>query len=977
MTPEQFIDRWKDNSLSEKGGAQGHFEDLCQLLDVPPPREYGEYCYEQDLQKMHGGIGFADVWKRGCFAWENKGPDKDLGPALMQLKNYSGALDNPPVLVVCNRERIEIHPCFTGYPSTPTTIFLEDIGTPENLQTLRWLFSKEDVIRLRPLKSNAAITQEAAGEFAKIAFSMRQRGLDSQQVAHFLIQCIFCMYAEDEAILHQGPTDNPGIFTAILKSAIGDPSRANNRITRLFQAMQGGGVYGNDDIAWFNGGLFNTIDVPDLLPEEIIILRDAAEQMDWRAIDPTIFGTLFERGLDPSARAPLGAHYTDVETIQKLIHPLIVEPLQSEWEAVKPLIHKAQGKGIKTAAHKKAVAAYQGYLERLRNFRVLDPACGSGNFLYLSMHALKDLEHAAQTDAEIMGLGRQISIETGPVNILGMEINEYAAELARVTVWIGDIQWSQKNGRQIATNPILRSLDGIQHRDALVNEDGSQTIWPSAEVIVGNPPFLGDKKMKGELGKDYVELIRSVYKKEVPGGADLVCFWFPKAKKAIIEGHSSRAGFVATNSVRGGANRRVLDDITSNLAIYNAWDDVPWINDGAAVRVSLICFGKSEFPAKLNGVPAITIFSNLTASDGGSSAADLTSAKRLAENKGASFQGVTPSASLQRKRREELGLPMASFNLEGEEARQILMEPANVIGQPMSDVVRPYWIAEDITGRPRDRFIINFGTRDETSASMFERPFAAVQNVRLHRAHARRNKDYPWWLLLWPRPEMFKALDGRERYIAIPRVAKHHLCVPVPATITPGDALVVVARDDDATMGILQSRVHRLWSLGLCSHLGAGNDPRYTPSSTFETFPFPEGFSPADTAGQSYRSGDLILPPVEPSRSVLAQEIAHAAFNLNRFRENWLNPAEWSDRVPEVVPGYPDRIVPKAEHEKSLRKRTLTKLYNDRPSWLDNTHKTLDLAVAKAYGWTDYTPDMPDEEILKRLLKLNLERTVK
>ena len=224
---------------------------------------------------------------------------------------------------------------------------------------------------------------------------------------------------------------------------------------------------------------------------------------------------------------------------------------------------------------------------------------------------------------------------------------------------------------------------------------------------------------------------------------------------------------------------------------------------------------------------------------------------------------------------------------------------------------------------------------------------------------------------------MFKALDGRERYIAIPRVAKHHLCVPVPATITPGDALVVVARDDDATMGILQSRVHRLWSLGLCSHLGAGNDPRYTPSSTFETFPFPEGFSPADTAGQSYRSGDLILPPVEPSRSVLAQEIAHAAFNLNRFRENWLNPAEWSDRVPEVVPGYPDRIVPKAEHEKSLRKRTLTKLYNDRPSWLDNTHKTLDLAVAKAYGWTDYTPDMPDEEILKRLLKLNLERTVK
>ena len=328
-------------------------------MNVDPPRESDEYCYEQGLKKMHGGIGFADVWKRGCFAWENKGPDRDLSAALMQLKNYSGALDNPPVLVVCNRERIELHPCFTGYPSTPTIIMLDDIGQPANMQKLRWLFSVEDVVKLRPVKSNAAITAEAAGEFAKIAFSMRQRGLDSQQVAHFLIQSIFCMYAEDEAILHQGRTDNPGIFTAILKSAVGDPERAKSRIERLFNAMQSGGVYGNDDIAWFNGGLFNVIDIPDLLPEEIIILRDAAEKMDWRAIDPTIFGTLFERGLDPTARAPLGAHYTDVETINKLIHPLIVEPLQTEWEEVRALLKKAQGKGIKTAPHKKAVAAYQ------------------------------------------------------------------------------------------------------------------------------------------------------------------------------------------------------------------------------------------------------------------------------------------------------------------------------------------------------------------------------------------------------------------------------------------------------------------------------------------------------------------------------------------------------------------------------------------------------------------------------------------
>ena len=198
--------------------------------------------------------------------------------------------------------------------------------------------------------------------------------------------------------------------------------------------MQNGGAYGNDDIAWFNGGLFKTIDIPALTGDDLAVLRNAAENLDWRAIDPTIFGTLFERGLTPNARAPLGAHYTDTGTIAKLINPLIVEPLTAEWAAIKPTLEKAQGKGVKSAPYKAAVAAYQGYFERLRSFRVLDPACGSGNFLYLSLHALKDLEHAAQIDLELLGFGRQMHVETGPANVLGLEINEYAAELARVTV---------------------------------------------------------------------------------------------------------------------------------------------------------------------------------------------------------------------------------------------------------------------------------------------------------------------------------------------------------------------------------------------------------------------------------------------------------------------------------------------------------------------------------------------------------------
>ncbi len=493
MTPEAFIKIWTENDLTEKAGAQPFIEDLCSLLQLDKPRSSNDYCYEKGAIKDSGKSGWADVWKRDHFGWENKKPKRDLKAALTQLREYSGNLGNPPLLIVCDRDRIEIHTAFRGYPDEPRTILLQDLGDLKNQQILRWVFTDPD--KLKPLKSNAAITSEAAGQFAKIAKAMRERGIDPQQVAHFLTQCIFCMFAEDEGLLHRSPTDDSKIFTAILKAAYTDPLKAANRIKNLFTAMQKkGGQYGNDDIAWFNGGLFKTIDVPPLTESDLSILYHAADALDWRAIDPTIFGTLFERGLDPTNRAQLGAHYTDVDTINKLIDPLITRPLTAEWEDAKTGILKllpktgktTQGKNYKTAQN-----LYYGYLERLRNFRVLDAACGSGNFLYLALHALKDLEHRAQLDAEALGFNKQLTIEAGTDNILGIEINEYAAELARVTVWIGELQWCQRNGRPINLNPILHSLDGIQHRDALLNADGTETEWPTADVIVGNPPFLG------------------------------------------------------------------------------------------------------------------------------------------------------------------------------------------------------------------------------------------------------------------------------------------------------------------------------------------------------------------------------------------------------------------------------------------------------------------------------------------------------
>lgn len=323
MTPEQFIATWKDNPLTERAGAQAHFDDLCDLLGVAKPRDPDNYCFERGAKKANGGDGWADVWKRGHFGWENKKPGRDLNAALKQLTDYALQLDNPPLLVVCDRERIVIHTAFTGYPDEPREIRIDDLIEPEKRQLLAWVFT--DPEKLRPEKSTAAITAQAAGQFAQLAAAMRGRGCSGDGVAHFLVQCLFCMFAEDEQLLPAG------VFSQLLANAGDDADKAARRIEKLFTAMQQrGGEYGDHDIAWFNGGLFKSIAVPPLTAADLHALHRAAADMDWRAIDPTIFGTLFERGLDPAARAPLGAHYTDTGTIQKLIQPLISEPLVAE-----------------------------------------------------------------------------------------------------------------------------------------------------------------------------------------------------------------------------------------------------------------------------------------------------------------------------------------------------------------------------------------------------------------------------------------------------------------------------------------------------------------------------------------------------------------------------------------------------------------------------------------------------------------------
>ena len=467
--------------------------------------------------------------------------------------------------------------------------------------------------------------------------------------------------------------------------------------------------------------------------------------------------------------------------------------------------------------------------------------------------------------------------------------------------------------------------------------------WPEADVVIGNPPFLGGKLLRGVLGGAYVEALQRLYGDRIHGEADLVCHWFDKAGRLISADRIARAGLVATNSIRGGRNRPVLDRIVDRGAIFDAWSDEPWVIDGAAVRVSLICFARKDagLSARLDGNDAPRINADLT-----TGTVDLTSAGRLTQNAGAAFMGDTKNGA---------------FDIAGDLAREWLRLPANPNGRPNSDVLKPWVNGMDLTRRPRDKWIIDFGSEmNEADVALYEAPFAHIyEHVRpaRQRNRARRVRDF-WWRHEATRPRMWQALDGLSRYIATPRVAKHRLFVWCDSRVCPDCQLIVIARDDDTAFGILHSRFHEVWSLRLGTSLE--DRPRYTPTTTFQTFPFPEGLTPD-------------VPAAGYANDPRAMAIADAARRLVELRDRWLNPPEWVEWVDEPAPGYPTRPVPRDEAAAGeLKRRTLTNLYNQRPQWLANAHADLDSAVAAAYGWG---ADISEEEALGKLLEMNLARS--
>ena len=941
-----FAIKWQQTKLTEKSAYQQHFRDLCEALGVPHPTEEDivgiNYAFEKHVTKVGGGSGFADVWKRDAFAWEYKLPGGDLNKAYKQLNEYHEDLENPPLLIVCDFKRFEVHTKFDSQRSRVYKFDLEELRRNQPIPTsavlpqdvLRYVFGDRNM--LRPEAVTERVTRDAATDLLKLAQQLELERSASptpntkEEIAHFLIRIVFCLFADSIGLIPNN------VFRKLVEASRQSRIMFNKQLPQLFEAMSNEGNYfGAEIIPWFNGGLFNGTDTIELNPADCDILRKAAKH-DWSQIEPSIFGTLFERSLDAAKRSMIGAHYTSPGDILLLVEPVVMTPLRREWAATQTAIEEAlaaeegQPQRRNLRANRPANKLLTGWAENLSKIRILDPACGSGNFLYIAMKQLLDLWEEARTFGLKHGLLLPVESMPTPAQLYGIEIDFYAHEIASAVVWIGLLQWKRDHSYNDQPKPILHKLDNIQHDDAVMRYRESQKSeeypkgkpyepeWPPADYIVGNPPFLGGQDMKGEIDEAYVNDLRAIFDGRVPGSADLVLFWFEKARSLVSTGKVQRAGLIATQSIRGGANRRVLQAIVDTANIFWAISDRKWARpngpgDGknAMVQVSMVGFDNGHEATRiLDGLEVKHIPANLK------TGIDTTKRQSLRANKALAFQGP---------------VKVGKFEITAATARSFL-GIKNVNGASNSVVLSPWMNGHDMKYRPKGRYIINFGSMSEKEAAQFEQPFAYVaKHVRPEREKNKNpGRKKFWWRHGRSGAKLERARKGLRRIIVTTRHSKHRIFLWGDANLLPDSALVAIARDDDYFFGVLHSRAHEVWARSQGTQVrDASSGFRYTPNSTFETFPFPWS------------------PGTEPSESEseLVFAVAEAARELVRLRGVWLNPVDEEDRA---VP------------EEKLKERTLTRLYDAMFDWLANAHRALDNAVFAAYGWP---ANLTDQEI--------------
>ena len=898
LRPERFINKWMSVQFGEKQAAQEMFLDICRMVGHATPGDYGNPAAFTFEKWVPGG--FADAYLEERFGWEFKGSDGDLDGAMTQLLRYQVHLKTPPLLIVSSFRSIRIQTNFPGMVTTRHDIALPELAEPEKLQLLRSAFFAPG--DLRPERSVEEVTRETADLFRDIVADMEAHNEDPERLARYLNQIVFCLYAEDAGLLPDK------LFTQIVSREYRDPASFNRAMGGLFERMAVGGMFGAAEIPWFNGDLFEAADTVELSPAALQRLGEAAKK-NWNGIEPSIFGTLFERALDASKRSQLGAHYTGAEDIMLVVEPVVLEPLRREWETAKGEIGDYLADGDKEKARRRL----EDYRSRLAGVKVLDPACGSGNFLYIALRSLLDLERQAIDFAAVQGW-EGLTPLVKPNQMQGLEINSYAAELARTALWIGYIQWHQANGFEYVQEPILTPLDTVRQGDAILDltdpDNPKEPEWPAADFVIGNPPFLGRRSWNKNFERSYIDDVDTAYKSALKRSSDLCCYWFELARQQIANGKAKRAGLLATQNIRSVYSRGVLERITESGGIFMAYPDRDWLLDGASVHVSIIGFDDGSQTSKtVDGEPVDHIFANLEPQ------VDLVAARKLPANAGIAFRG--PSTS--------------PFDIPGDVAAKFLAAVGNPNRKPNSDVVVPVRNGQDLSSRPRGYYTIAFGDRSLAEAAAYEAPFELAKQAA---EQAGLDLTGNYWQSRQPARNMTAALAGLPRYIAHSVTAKHLTFVWVEAGTICNNATNVFARADDYFFGVLHSRIHNLWARAMGPQLrDKESASRYIPTACFWTFPFPE--------------------PTEGQRAAIAE----AAVNLDELRGNWLEPAVEEGKVGLT--------------EEERKGRTLTNLYNQSPSWLVNAHQELDAAVAAAYGWA---ADLAEQEVLGRLLGLNLER---
>lgn len=1057
-TIDDFIARWSASAGAERANFQGFAYELCDLLGVDRPipsvndADLNPYAFERAVRfKGDDGStspGRIDLYKRGSFVLEakqslQKGGKKELKfknqpdlfvpdakpqgkrsadrawdvlmmNAKQQAEDYARALPAsdgwPPFIIVCDVGHcFEIYADFTGqgknYAQFPDRsgyrIYLEDLRDEKIRERLRLIW--EEPLKLDPTRQSAKVTRGIAARLAKVSKALEARPdkPNAEDVSHFLMRCLFTMFAEDVKLLPEN------CFRDWLERARNNTTMFKHELAQLWQAMDKGdyATIAQDKVKRFNGSFFKKATVFDLGREEIGELWEAAKS-DWKEVDPAIFGTLLEQALDPKERAKLGAHYTPRAYVERLVVVTIMEPLRQEWASVQATAerYRYEADALEAQANERAAEALKskdkGKLDRLaalrneakrtreqgvetlRTFhkklcetRVLDPACGTGNFLYVAMEMMKRLEGEVLDALLDLGGQEALALEkqsVDPHQFLGIELNPRAAAIAELVIWLGYLQWYYRTQKGVPNEPILRDFKNIECRDSVLDWDGYPTPkiemnecmrietypnarkpkWPDAEYIVGNPPFIGGKDVRAELGNAYAETLWAVHK-DINDSADFVMYWWDRAAGLLTAKGTKlqRFGFVTTNSITQDlSGARIVSrhlKAKKPISLLMAIADHPWTkatDEYASVRIAMSVGIAGKHAGVLRQVihesglntdePKIsmkeqfgTINSDLTIGT------DVQDAHQLLANQGICSNGMKP-----------LG---GGFLVTESEAEALGYGQDKDLAQ----YIKPYRNGRDMIGNPRGLLAIDvWGLSSAELRQRFPRVYQhLLETVKPERDGAaarsstRDAHEYAerWWTFCKPRQEMRAFLSELPRSIVTVQTSKHRIFQFLPNTLMPDQKLIVIGCSDSFALGVLTARIHCAWTARTCGWLGVGNDSVYVKLRSFDPFPFPEC---SDALKDKIRA---IAEELDAHRK--ARQAEHPKLTLTQMY-NVLEALRAGE--------------PLDEDDERIKREGLVLI-------LKELHDKLDALVFEAYGWP---VTLSDEDIIARLVALNKER---